>query len=367
VILDHVITTAAALVLLGSTVLAAPADVTLRPGDKAPALQEVDWLQGEAVRSFEEGQVYVLDFWATWCGPCVSSIPHVNELAKTRKKDGVTVIGVAIWPNPKMVPTQDFIDEQGDKMSYTIAADIDGATAEAYMEASGSNGIPTAMVIDRTGTIAWIGHPMVGMDEVVDAVVAGTFDPVAAAAEREAWEKAQAEAGAIDAAIREALLADDWEAAYENASAMVALHERFAPYNSLRYRALVYIDETGERAATLGQELVNQTFHDDPDQLNGFAWWIVAPDSGLPEGGADVELAIAAAQRANELTEGVDVSVVDTLARAFFVHGDFAEAVRLQEMVIALAEAEEDAPEAMLQQYRATLADYRAALDAQGD
>jgi thiol-disulfide isomerase/thioredoxin len=365
VILSRLTTAVAALVLLGSTVLAAPADITLRPGDKAPALENVDWLQGTAVSSFEKGHIYVLDFWATWCGPCVRSIPHVNELANTRKKDGLTVIGLAIWPSKTMTPTQEFVDDQGDKMGYTIAADIDGATAKAYMEASGSNGIPTAMVIDREGTIAWIGHPMAGMDEVIDAVIDGSFDAAAEAEKRAAEEALQKKASGFNVAIREALESDDWAAAYENATALTALDEMFAGYHSLRYRAQVHLDETGKRSAALGLELVTGVYADDANQLNGFAWWIVAPDSDVPEGRADLELAMMATGRANELTDGADVSILDTLARVTFLRGDVAGAVALQEDVIAHVEADEDLPnrEPMLEQFRATLEEYQAALE----
>src|SRR5437588_12539911 len=69
-------------------VLAAPAaraDGTLSVGDPAPKLQVKEFVKGDPVKELEKGKVYVVEFWATWCGPCRATIPHLTELAKEHK------------------------------------------------------------------------------------------------------------------------------------------------------------------------------------------------------------------------------------------------------------------------------------------
>jgi thiol-disulfide isomerase/thioredoxin len=59
---------------------------TLKVGDPAPKLHVSKWLNGDPVEKLEKGTTYVIECWATWCGPCRASIPHVSEL-NTKYKD----------------------------------------------------------------------------------------------------------------------------------------------------------------------------------------------------------------------------------------------------------------------------------------
>src|SRR4051812_31324782 len=70
--------------------------VTLKPGDPAPPLRVSKWLKGGPIPKLEKGKVYVMEFWATWCGPCVAGMPHVTKLQKKYADRGVVVIGMNV-------------------------------------------------------------------------------------------------------------------------------------------------------------------------------------------------------------------------------------------------------------------------------
>ena len=81
------------LLFLGSGAKAA----SLNVGDPAPPFKPGKWIQGDPVTEFSRDKVYLLEFWATSCGPCVELIPHLNGIAKKYKDKGLVVIGQNIW------------------------------------------------------------------------------------------------------------------------------------------------------------------------------------------------------------------------------------------------------------------------------
>ncbi|MCA9292789.1 MAG: redoxin domain-containing protein [Phycisphaerales bacterium] len=348
--LKQLITTAAAITCVAASAIARP---DLEVGVAAPNLTDVTWLRGDAVKEWKSGEVYVLDFWATWCGPCVASIPHINDLQQGFKDQHVHVIGVAIWPNEKMVPTEKFINTRED-MNYTIAADIDGKTANAFMTAAGQNGIPTVMVIGKTGKLEWLGHPMDGLDEVVELIVHDKFDAIAYADKAKAEQEAAMQ---IYPRLMQAKDAEDWTAMVAAADELLALNpKKFSGINILKYIALVQSDTTA--AKTFGHQLVANTFADDAGALNAFAWMIVSPESELPEGSQDAMLAVQAANRANDLTKHKDPSTLDTLARAYYVQGDAQKAYETQKKAVSLA------PDGLKQELEEALKTYEEAAES---
>jgi thiol-disulfide isomerase/thioredoxin len=136
-------------------------------GQKAAPLEGLTYVKGSPV-AFKDGSVYVVEFWATWCPPCKTSIPHLTEVQKKFKDKGVTVIGITREAIETVKP---FVEKMGDSMNYTVAIDTHGKAGKSYMTAYKQNGIPTAFIVDAAGKIAWIGHPMSGMDEALQKAV----------------------------------------------------------------------------------------------------------------------------------------------------------------------------------------------------
>ena len=165
---------------------AAPS-LKLSIGSKAPMPEVETFVRGEKPTFFEPGKTYVIEFWATWCGPCKQSMPHLTTIAEEMKDKGVVVVGIS---DEKADVVQRFLDkdEWKQKARYTIGADPDRSTHKAYMEAAGQGGIPTAFIV-KEGTVQWIGHPM-EMDEPLKQVVAGTYDAKAA---KKSFEDAMAD------------------------------------------------------------------------------------------------------------------------------------------------------------------------------
>ncbi len=101
------------------------------------------------------GKVVVLDFWATWCGPCVASIPHLIELHNKYADQGLVIIG---HTDASSTNLEAFIKAKNMPYLISVGADI----GDAY----GVTGIPQVFVIDPDGKIAWGGHPA-GLEESV--------------------------------------------------------------------------------------------------------------------------------------------------------------------------------------------------------
>lgn len=170
---------AAVLSLMAVSVMAqAPiptGDPAVVPGAKAPALKVHAWLKGTPVKEFKKGEIHVIEFWATWCGPCITSIPHVTELAK-KYQGKIKVTGVSVWERPwDQAKAQKFVDDMGAKMDYNVAIDTqEGVMADTWMQAAEQNGIPAAFIV-KDGIVQWVGHPM-SMDEPLKQVVEGKFN-----------------------------------------------------------------------------------------------------------------------------------------------------------------------------------------------
>jgi len=316
---------------------------SLGVGDPAPKLQVKSFLKGDPIREFEPGKIYVVEFWATWCGPCKTSIPHLTELQK--KHPEITFIGVSVFER-NQDGVKPFVDEMGDKMAYRVAVDSvpkdanggDGAMAQSWMQASAQEGIPTAFVINKEGKVAWIGHPM-SMDEPLDKIASGSWDLTVAAEDFRKATDNQKKLTKLQAKFTGAIRSNNpkqiVDAVDEIIAEMPSLETNFAVVGR-KLTALVKLDEQ-DKALEYAQKLSKSALGKSAEGLNGLAWAIVDPDAGIKPGAKLVQFAVETARHADEMAQSKDAGIADTLAKAYFDSGDVAKAVENQERAVSLA------------------------------
>ena len=135
-------------------------------------------LLGEDKKTFHladaKGKIVILDFWATWCGPCLQAMPQVESVADAFKDKGVQLIAVNLEEDSKTIKSM----LERHKMKMTVALDRDGATAAKYQ----ANAIPQTVIIDKEGNVARLfvgGGPKFGeqLKAAVEAVLEGKDVP----------------------------------------------------------------------------------------------------------------------------------------------------------------------------------------------
>ena len=124
----------------GTNLGAVPPNVTL------------DSLEGSEPVSLEalRGNVVLLDFWATWCGPCRETMPILEGFHREFGKEGLVVIGIS---QESKSTVEKF--EKTSSTTYRQAIDTDGEANRIF----GVNAIPRAFLLDREGRVVWTGHP----------------------------------------------------------------------------------------------------------------------------------------------------------------------------------------------------------------
>ncbi|MBL9118853.1 MAG: redoxin domain-containing protein [Phycisphaerae bacterium] len=121
-------------------------------GKPAPAMGRVDWWNGAPNI---QNKLVIVDFWATWCGPCKKAIPHMNEIANAFRAD-IQCMGISDESNSKFV--QGLKDSKLDKgdFAYPVGVDPTGSMKQGFS----IGGIPHVVVISADGIVRWQGHPM---------------------------------------------------------------------------------------------------------------------------------------------------------------------------------------------------------------
>ena len=375
-------------------------------GQAAAPLKISEWIKGKPIdlAAAKGRQIVVVEFWATWCPPCRTSIPHLTEMQKKFKD--VVFIGVS---DEESATVKKFVNKMGDQMDYTVAIDDDQQTSKGYMEAFGQNGIPHAFIVDLEGRVVWSGHPMAGLDEALAEVLAGKFDldkaRKRAGAEnlmREFYEAAMegrdeakieklgkeletldAELGGLTpgrkfsvAEVRQSVkfrgLLRDYQMAImankggtnldrieqllrDNAPADFNLKEVKESMQLNQVFNEYYVAATGrgdaEKLAGLAKKL-GEVKTTNGTILNEWAWTILTDERVKTR---DYALATRLAKAAVDTTDGKEANVLDTYARALFDSGETVAGIEWQKKAIAAADDDE-----LKKQLSETLKQYEA-------
>jgi len=322
---------------------AAPVE-SLGIGDAAPEIAIATWVAGEPIEGFEPGSVTVVEFWATWCGPCRTSMPHISELQE-QYGEAVRFVGVT---REELEVVEEFLGQEQSEgktwqeaITYRLAIDEADATNTAYMRAAGQNGIPCAFIVGKDGHVEWIGHPM-QIDEPLTAVVNDSYDREAAVAEFAAAQKLKEMQRQLMTLQRE----QKWDEALAIVEELESEMGQAFGLMSLKLQLLTRAGRSDEATTLLG-ELVDSGW-EDAQMLNALAWNAVTANAASA---TDLEVALKAATRAAELTDQTDGSILDTLARVYFVMGDLDQAIALQEKAVAYGQGNASIERA-LEEYR---------------
>lgn len=348
-------------------------DTTLNVGTSAPPISVAKWVKGSPVKSFEKGKVYVVEFWATWCGPCKQSIPHLTELAK-KFKGKATFTGVSVWEDPKatdnsyIAKVDQFVKDWGPKMDYNVAADgYEGTMAKTWMAAAGQNGIPTAFVVGKDGKVAWIGHPLAGtfegdksmtLEAVVEQVYEDKFD--AAAEQRKADEAKAAEEAAMAKykPFQMAMASKKYPEAVAELDKLIAEDPKMEmQFGMTKFVAMTNYDVPA--ATTYAKSLANGIYKNEANALNTLAWTMIDPENEIK--GADFKAAMEIAQMGVNAAKD-DMSkamVMDTLALAQWKTGDKTAALKTQEDAVKLAGTIKDFDAATMKELKDRLDMYK--------
>jgi len=366
------------------------------------------------VTKFEKGKVYVVEFWATWCGPCVASMPHLAETQEKYADKGVQIVSISDedletvegflkrpLPGQEEEASDDAKKEEKKDAeektygtltsAYCLTTDPDRSVATDYMEAAGQNGIPTCFIVGKSSQIEWIGHPM-AMDDPLSKVVSDKWDREAYLAEFRKQQERDALMGKISRLMRQgktddamALIADSRKQFEKDAETL-----QFLGQVELQIMITPAIQKIQQGEAEEGLKLLGEIAEKAPaesrgrisglqfrimmsldktedavkllqamvadktttaESLNEIAWQVYEAANEADD--FSKPLIAAATAAAEKAVEGSPESsmILDTLAHFHHLNGDLDKAIEVQELAVKHKNAPADEMNAQMAEY----------------
>ena len=323
--------------LIGLMVVTGTRANALSVGDPAPPLSIKEWVRGEPVdlKKDSSKRLHLVEFWATWCGPCKASVPLLTRYQQKYAKD-LLIIGVTD-PDPlRNSPSEikEFVKAQGNQMAYTVAIDDGGRTTDAYMTSAGAIGIPHAFLVSKDGRIVWQGSPLdPELDTVVSKVLAGKYDVAAAKAEANKGQELDRKFEAVEFAYQRGRLDEVWSGVED------ILKLDPANETGLQLLAGLYITEpkNAERYKRWVRNHI-EAHRSDAKVMHALALSLATNEdfsTRLPD------LTLEAAKAAYDAAQPRTGWAADIYARALYQIGDLDKAIAIQTEALSLASADE--------------------------
>jgi len=317
-------------------------------GSEAPELDVEHWVHdGEGkfkpVSKFAPGQVYIVEFWATWCGPCIASMPHIVELQKEYAAQGVQVVSISDEP---LETVEKFLerDVRGGEgtyaeltKSYCLTTDPDKSVYKDYMKAAAQNGIPTAFIVGKTGHVEWIGHPM-SMDKPLAAITDDKWEREVFAKQFKAKQAADRMVAQLGALLRSGKGEEALELVDKAIADSKSDTER-KNYLSLKFRVVMSGRLTDAIPGVVAELLA---VADTPNAVNQVTWSVYqAAAAGVLDDEKLLKSCLTATNAAAKKAEGQEKGMIlDTAAHLQYELGQLDRAIKIQGRAVKLAEGD---------------------------
>ncbi len=312
---------------------ATSAKAQLKVGDVAPPVTVTDWVKGKPMDVLKDnkGKVIVLEFWATWCAPCIQMIPSNTELYERYKDKGLVFIGVTdTGQGQQLSSVQAFVGQQGDRMSYPIAFDSTQKTDMAYVQGTGAIGIPHAVVIGKDGKIAWFGHPMEPiMETTIKDLLMDRFDPKRAEKQAEIQAKLTPLLNDFNFAVQRS----EWDRCLELTEQMLAIDPE--NFDAMRFNVYILMEEmqSAEKLTNWVKTMIAK--HGDNAQTMAILSSLMLAMPEVTDRQPELAIETANSAMASPSKDSLSLQMV---AQTFYQLGLVDSAIKAQQAAVAISD-----------------------------